>query len=142
MAERVEIEGLNVDKRLADFIDEAALPGSGVDRDAFWAALSGLIHDFGPKNRAFLAIRDDMQAKIDDWHKANRTPDRAAYKAFLEEIGYLVPEGPDFTVDTANVDAEIASTPGAQLVVPVMNARYALNAANARWGSLYDALYG
>ncbi len=142
MSARVEIEGLSVDAELAAFITDEALPGTGIDASAFWAGLSHLIHDFGPKNRALLAERDRMQAAIDDWHRNHSAHDPAAYKAFLSEIGYLVDEGPDFSIDTANVDPEIASTPGAQLVVPVMNARYALNAANARWGSLYDALYG
>ena len=139
---RVDIEGLQVDKRLADFINTEALPGANVEADAFWKGLSALIHDFGDKNRALLAKREDMQAKIDEWHRANPDHDADAYKAFLEDIEYLLPEGDDFSVETENVDAEIASTPGAQLVVPIMNARYALNAANARWGSLYDALYG
>ena len=142
MTDRIEIEGLKVDTQLADFINDRALPGTGVDQAAFWAGLSKLIHDFGPRNRELLAIRDDMQTKIDDWHRSNREFDADAYKAFLSEIGYLVDVGGDFEVETANVDPEFASTPGPQLVVPVMNARYALNAANARWGSLYDALYG
>lgn len=142
MGDRREIEGLKVDAQLADFVNDQALPGSGVDPDKFWSGLSSLIHDFGPRNLELLSIRDDMQAKIDDWHRANRDFDPAAYKAFLGEIGYLVEEGADFEVETTNVDPEFASTPGPQLVVPVMNARYALNAANARWGSLYDALYG
>ncbi|MEO0361496.1 MAG: malate synthase G, partial [Pseudomonadota bacterium] len=142
MTDRVEIEGLQVDVRLAEFVDEGALPGTGVAAGAFWSALSALIHELGPKNRALLAKRADLQAKIDDWHRENRDHDPASYKAFLDEIGYLVPEGGDFTIETEGVDEEIASIPGPQLVVPVMNARYALNAANARWGSLYDALYG
>ncbi len=142
MTDRIEIEGLAVDTQLAAFVNEQALPGSGVEPAAFWAGLSALIHDFGPRNRNLLALRDDMQAKLDTWHQANRDFDPAAYRAYLEEIGYLLPEGADFEVETANVDPEFAATPGPQLVVPVMNARYALNAANARWGSLYDALYG
>ncbi|MFV0474249.1 MAG: malate synthase G [Pikeienuella sp.] len=142
MNERVAIEGLQVDGRLARFIEEEALPGSGVAPADFWRGLSALIHDFGPKNRALLAKRGRLQHQIDEWHHAHRAGDPAAYRAFLEEIGYLLPEGPDFTIETANVDPEVSSIPGPQLVVPVMNARYALNAANARWGSLYDALYG
>ena len=135
---------LRVADSLADFIETRALPGTGVASADFWAGFSALVHDLGPKNRALLATREDMQAQIDAWHVAHRAGphDAAAYRAFLEEIGYLVPEGPDFEIDTANVDPEIASTPGAQLVVPIMNARFALNAANARWGNLYDALYG
>ena len=142
MSQRIAIEGLQVDSRLADFVNAKALPGTGVDGDAFWKGLSALIHDFGPRNRDLLAKREDLQAKIDQWHRDNRDIDPAAYEAFLREIGYLVPEGGDFAVTSENVDPEIATTPGPQLVVPVMNARYALNAANARWGSLYDALYG
>ncbi len=142
MGDRKEIEGLKVDTQLADFVNDHALPGTGVDPNAFWSGLSSLIHDFGPRNRELLSVRDDMQSKIDEWHRTNRDFDPAAYKAFLSEIGYLVEEGGDFQVETTNVDPEFASTPGPQLVVPVMNARYALNAANARWGSLYDALYG
>ena len=142
MSQRIAIEGLQVDSRLADFVNAKALPGTGVDGDAFWKGLSALIHDFGPRNRDLLAKREGLQAKIDQWHRDNRDIDPAAYEAFLREIGYLVPEGGDFAVTSENVDPEIATTPGPQLVVPVMNARYALNAANARWGSLYDALYG
>ncbi|MEX0310991.1 MAG: malate synthase G, partial [Tateyamaria sp.] len=135
---------LRVADSLAEFIETRALPGTGVASADFWAGFSALVHDLGPKNRALLAKRADIQSKIDDWHIAHRSGphDADAYRAFLEEIGYLVPEGPDFDIDTANVDPEIAATPGPQLVVPIMNARFALNAANARWGNLYDALYG
>ena len=144
MSERVQAGGLAVSTALHDFINKEALPGTGIDADAFWTALDGLIHDMAPKNRALLEKRAELQAAIDDWHRARRGQphDHAAYRAFLEEIGYLVAEGPDFAIDTPDVDEEIAAIAGPQLVVPVMNARYALNAANARWGSLYDALYG
>ncbi|MBZ4022816.1 malate synthase G [Rhodobacter sp. TJ_12] len=144
MTERVEREGLQVATTLADFIETEALPGSGVTPARFWAGLSELIHDFGPKNRALLEKREAMQARIDDWHLHHRGKghDARAYRAFLQEIGYLVPEGPDFTIETPETDPEIATVCGPQLVVPITNARYALNAANARWGSLYDALYG
>lgn len=144
MAARVDRNGLQVDGQLAAFIEEAALPGTGVSAAGFWAGFAALLADLAPKNRALLAKRDALQAKIDGWHVAHRRQphDHLAYKAFLQEIGYLLPEGPDFRIDTANVDPEIASVPGPQLVVPVTNARYALNAANARWGSLYDTLYG
>ena len=144
MTDRVERSGLQVDTVLATFLEEQALPGSGVTPAAFWDSLSCLLHEFGPRNRALLARRDELQTRIDDWHRAhaNQPHDHAAYKAFLEEIGYLLPEGPDFTIETENTDDEIARIPGPQLVVPITNARYALNAANARWGSLYDALYG
>ena len=140
---RVEKAGLRVDETLATFINEQALPGSGVDPRRFWEGLSTLLHEFGPRNRALLEKRDELQATIDAWHMEHRAaPDRAAYRDFLAEIGYLLPEGPDFSVETAATDPEFASVAGPQLVVPITNARYALNAANARWGSLYDALYG
>ncbi|TIX61429.1 MAG: malate synthase G, partial [Mesorhizobium sp.] len=118
-------------------------PGTGIDAEKFWNGFSAIVHDLAPKNRALLAKRDAMQEKLDAWYRQNGAPlDMSTYRAFLEEIGYLVPEGPAFSVSTDNVDPEIAVVAGPQLVVPVMNARYALNAANARWGSLYDALYG
>ncbi len=144
MTERVEVGGLQVAKELYDFAVKEALPGTGVDAAAFWDGLGAIVHDLAPRNAALLAKREKIQEEIDAWHKANPGPigDLDAYKTFLKEIGYLVEEGPDFKVDTANVDPEISSIAGPQLVVPVMNARYALNAANARWGSLYDALYG
>ncbi len=134
---------LNVAKVLAAFIDQEALPGTGVDGAVFWAGLEHIIATLAPENRALLAKRQTIQSEIDAWHRANRgrPNDPAAYRAFLESIGYLVPEGPDFTIDTAGVDDEIATMAGPQLVVPVSSARMSLNAANARWGSLYDALY-
>ena len=144
MTNRVNLSGLQVAQDLADFINEKALPGTGVAQDAFWSGFSAIVHDLGPKNRHFLKAREDIQGKIDAWHAAQNGSgfDAEAYQSFLKDIGYLVEEGPDFEIETANVDPEIALTPGPQLVVPIMNARFALNAANARWGSLYDALYG
>ncbi|MCJ7872480.1 malate synthase G [Phaeobacter sp. J2-8] len=144
MTTRVDRAGLAVDKILADFIEAQALPGTGIDADSFWTGLSELAHDLGPKNRALLDKRADLQDQIDAWHKgrANQPHNAKAYKAFLEQIGYLLPEGEAFEIDTTNVDPEIALVPGPQLVVPITNARFALNAANARWGSLYDAFYG
>ncbi|MBT7222137.1 MAG: malate synthase G [Marinovum sp.] len=144
MSDRIEKYGLRIERSLADFIDHEALPGTGVTADRFWQGLSDLAHDFGPKNRSLVAHRELLQSQIDDWHTARKGQphDAGAYKAFLQEVGYLIPEGADFEVETSNVDPEIATISGAQLVVPVTNARFALNAANARWGSLYDALYG
>lgn len=136
--------GLQVDTQLAEFVEKQVLDGLEIAPETVWEGLATLIHEFGPKNRAFLDIRSEMQVKIDAWHKAhsNQPRDAAAYRVFLEDIGYLVPEGEDFSAETAQVDAEIAEIPGPQLVVPITNARFALNAANARWGSLYDAFYG
>ncbi|MDQ0422079.1 malate synthase [Peteryoungia aggregata LMG 23059] len=139
----IETHGLSIDMRLHDFIVNQAIPGTQVEADVFFAGLSKIIHELAPKNRALLAKRDALQADIDAWYRKNGAPsDMTAYETFLREIGYLLPEGPDFKIATADVDPEISTIAGPQLVVPVMNARYALNAANARWGSLYDALYG
>ena len=136
--------GLSVAPVLADFVDQNALPGTGVDAGQFWSGFAGILAEFAPRNRALLAKRDDLQAQIDDWHgaRARQPQDPAAYEIFLREIGYLVPEPAPFEIGTANVDAEVATMAGPQLVVPSLNTRFALNAANARWGSLYDALYG
>ncbi|MER9618112.1 malate synthase G [Mesorhizobium sp. M0207] len=143
MTDRVEIAGLRIARDLHDFVVNEAMPGTGIEGEAFWNGFSAIVHDLSPKNRALLEKRDAMQDKLDRWYRDNGAPvDMEAYKTFLREIGYLLPEGPAFSVTTENVDPEIASVAGPQLVVPVMNARYALNAANARWGSLYDALYG
>lgn len=144
MTKRVIINGLQVDIALASFVNEHALPQTGVAEDQFWQGFSDLVHDLGPKNRVLLQVRADMQKQIDAWHVARRgqAHDAVAYTDFLREIGYLLPEGDDFSLQTQNVDPEIATIAGPQLVVPIMNARFALNAANARWGSLYDALYG
>lgn len=141
---RVEKAGLRVDQTLADFITEKALPGSGVEPQQFWEGLSALVHELGPRNAALLQKREDLQAAMDAWLVARRDQDinPVEYQAFLTEIGYLVPEGDIFAIETTDTDPEFASIAGPQLVVPITNARYALNAANARWGSLYDALYG
>ncbi len=143
MTERVTVHGLQVATELYDFVNEQALPGTGVDPDAFWAGAAAVINDLAPRNRELLAVRDELQAAIDQWHRDHPgAVDQAAYLEFLTTIGYLVPEPADFQISTANVDVEITDTAGPQLVVPVLNARFALNASNARWGSLYDALYG
>ncbi|MGO7021273.1 malate synthase G [Rhizobium leguminosarum] len=140
---RVDKNGLAIETVLHDFLVKEVLPGLAVDADKFFADFSAVVHDLAPKNRALLAKRDELQVKIDDWYRRHGAPaDMDDYQSFLRDIGYLLPEGSDFQVSTENVDPEIASIAGPQLVVPVMNARYALNAANARWGSLYDALYG
>ncbi|NAT39544.1 malate synthase G, partial [Pseudomonas syringae pv. actinidifoliorum] len=139
MTEYVQVGDLQVARVLFDFVQNEATPGTGVDAGAFWAGADQLIHDLAPKNKALLAQRDELQAQIDAWHqsRAGQAHDASAYKAFLQEIGYLLPEAADFQITTQNVDEEIATMAGPQLVVPVMNARFALNASNARWGSLY-----
>jgi malate synthase len=136
--------GLSVDSRLADFIDQRALVGTGIDAATFWDGFAALLAEFTSQNRSLLVRRAALQAQIDDWHRAHRHAphDHIAYQQFLKDIGYIAPNGPDFQIDTSGVDPEIARIAGPQLVVPITNARYALNAANARWGSLYDALYG
>ena len=144
MTERIQQDGLQVAAALHRFIEEEALPASGIDSRQFWSGFAALVRDLAPRNRALLAERDRLQQELDDWHRANPGPvrDLRAYRAFLEKVGYLQPQPETVKVQTDNVDAEIAEQAGPQLVVPVSNARYALNAANARWGSLYDALYG
>lgn len=143
MINRTEVNGLQVATELYDFVNNEVLPGTGVAVDSFWSSFAAIISDLAPRNRELLAKRDAIQAKLDAWYRDHREGyDFAEYKAFLTEIGYLVEEGPDFKITTDNVDPEMATMAGPQLVVPVSNARFALNAANARWGSLYDALYG
>ena len=141
---RTRLHGLEVATELFRFVEDRVLPGSGIDSMRFWKGFDAIVRDLAPKNLALLAERDRLQKELDVWHKANPGPirDMAAYRGFLEQIGYLVPEPEEVQSTTANVDAELALQAGPQLVVPILNARYALNAANARWGSLYDALYG
>ena len=144
MTDRVTVGNLRVARELYDFITNEALPGTDIDPDTFWSGVDKVVADLTPKNEELLAKRDDLQARIDKWHRQRviEPIDQEAYKAFLIEIGYLQPEPEDFTITTSGVDDEITTTAGPQLVVPILNARFALNAANARWGSLYDALYG
>ncbi|MBQ0777845.1 MAG: malate synthase G [Pseudomonas sp.] len=144
MTQRIEIQGLQIDSALHRFIEQNALPDTGLDAGAFWSGFSQLVHDLAPKNRALLAERDRLQTELDQWHAAHPGPikDMPAYREFLTSIGYLKAVPDDFRISTANTDSELTQQAGPQLVVPVMNGRYALNAANARWGSLYDALYG
>ncbi|MCR2764316.1 malate synthase G [Microbacterium sp. zg.B48] len=141
--ERVPRADLDVSESLATFVEGDALPDSGIDPERFWSAFSALLRDFVPRNRALLGERDRLQVRIDDYHRDRPgLPDPVHYRAFLEDIGYLVPEPEPFTITTVGVDDEIARLSGPQLVVPLLNARFAVNAVNARWGSLYDALYG
>jgi malate synthase len=144
MTTRIRVKGLSVAKTLYDFVETEALPGTGVTSDSFWSGVAALIDDFGPRNKQLLAVRDELQVLIDGYHRANRAKswDQSGYERFLRKIGYLLPEPAAFSIRTNNVDDEIAHIAGPQLVVPLSNARYALNAANARWGSLYDAFYG
>ena len=144
MADVVEVGGLKVDQCLYQLVQDEIAPGTGVNGDIFWSEFGKIVRDLGEQNRALLEKRDALQKQIDEWHLAQKGQpiEMEKYKEFLSEIGYLLPEGEDFCVTTTNVDPEIATIAGPQLVVPVDNARYALNAANARWGSLYDALYG
>ena len=144
MGHRIEIGNLSIDEDLYALVKDEIAPDTGIEADAFWKAFGDIVAEFAPENKALLDKRDALQQQIDAWHLARKGDpiDPEAYKAFLTEIGYLLPEGRDFTVITEDVDIEISLISGPQLVVPTDNARYALNAANARWGSLYDALYG
>jgi malate synthase len=143
MTQRIQQGPLHIAETLFNLVNDEIIPGTGLDVAEFWQSLEQILNDLGPKNRALLAKREHLQAQIDEWHRQQNGPlDPAAYKQFLVEIGYLVAEGDDFDITTENVEPEIAQQAGPQLVVPIMNARFALNAANARWGSLYDALYG
>ena len=144
MVNRIEKYGLSIDSKLIEFIESEAIPGTGVDPNIFWQGFSKIVEELGPKNSNLLKKREELQSKIDEWHlsRKGQMHHAKAYKSFLIDIGYLFPDMEDFKIDTVNVDPEISKVCGPQLVVPIMNARYALNAANARWGSLYDAFYG
>ena len=144
MTDRVVVGDLRVATVLYDFVSDEALPGTGIAPETFWSGVDKLVADLTPQNQELLARRDELQAQIDKWHRHRvLEPHRSrGYRQFLTEIGYLLPEPADFTITTSGVDPEITTTAGPQLVVPILNARFALNAANARWGSLYDALYG
>ncbi|MDX2418439.1 MAG: hypothetical protein QNK19_13340, partial [Xanthomonadales bacterium] len=144
MADRIQQGGLQVAKEIFDLVANELSPGTGVSVGQFWASFEEILNDLAPRNRELLQTRENLQTRIDAWHdhRAGESINQDEYKAFLQETGYLVEEGGDFQIETENVDPEIALMAGPQLVVPVMNARFALNAANARWGSLYDALYG
>ena len=144
MTNRTPVHRLHVATELHQFIEAEVLPATGVDSATFWRGFDAIVADLAPKNMALLAERDRLQTELDQWHKKHPGPikNMGKYRQFLEKIGYLVPEPMQVTASTRNVDGELATQAGPQLVVPIMNARYALNAANARWGSLYDALYG
>ena len=143
MSTRIVSAGLSIDAELYKLVNEEIIPGSGIDAGRFWQGLADIVSELGPKNRALLEKRHWIQQQLNEWHRRNPGPmEMQAYKQLLGEIGYLLPEGEDFEISTAHVDPEIATVAGPQLVVPVSNARFALNAANARWGSLYDAFYG
>ena len=140
----IKIENLSVSEILLNFVNNELLPGTNIDSNKFWNSFEKAVHELVPKNKELLKTRDQMQKKIDKWHIDNKGKEfnSEIYENFLKEIGYLVKEGEKFSIETKNVDAEISNIAGPQLVVPVMNARYSLNAANSRWGSLYNALYG
>ena len=142
MTNRIQRGDLQVSEELDKLISEKVCVNIDVEPEQFWNSFNEVVKEFTPRNKALLAEREELQTKIDNWHKENKEFDKETYKSFLKEIGYWVDTNEDFEIETTNVDAEISTIAGAQLVVPVMNARFALNAANARWGSLYDALYG
>ena len=141
---KITINNLKIDENLIKFINDEAIPGTGLDSNHFWKEFSNVVHELAPKNKNLIKKREEIQKKIDDWHLSNKDSalDKNKYTEFLKSINYIVEEKDNFKINTSNVDEEISSIAGPQLVVPVDNARYALNAANARWGSLYDALYG
>ncbi|HAZ81005.1 MAG TPA: malate synthase G, partial [Porticoccaceae bacterium] len=142
MNQHIQVSSLKVAPAIFGLVNTKILPGTGISQATFWDSFAAIVEQFVPINRRLLEVRQDLQEQIDDWHKANRDANFASYKNFLTEIGYLVPVGDDFEITPVNVDSEITHQAGPQLVVPIMNARFALNAVNARWGSLYDALYG